>query len=166
MERKEAEDANNKKPTESNNKDSDEDHMHHVAINHQRSSQLEVINSNRIKDTLKLKSFRALFKTHALTFPSNNEEDSEIAKAENKAHLAHIRMRREYGTDIYIYIYIYIYMCVCVCVCSYMLIYSYAHTYICSYMYMIIHTCAQPCTHTHTPTHTHTHIYIYIYIYI
>ena len=159
MERKEAEDANNKKATESNNKDSDEDHMHHVAINHQRSSQLEVINSNKIKDTLKLKSFRALFKTHALTFPSNNEEDSEIAKAENKAHLAHIRMRREYGTDIYIYVCVCVYVCVLIhahiLICSYihMLIHVYDHTYICSTM------------HTYTYSYIFMHVYIYIYIY-
>ena len=100
MERKEAEDANNKKKVAESKKDhsKEDDNLHHIALDHQRSSQLDAINSEKIKDTLKLKSFRALFKTHALTFPSSHEEDEKIARAENKAHLSHVRMRRELGT--------------------------------------------------------------------
>lgn len=63
-----------------------------MALNHQREVQLANINSHNVRNAIG--SFRALFKTHALSFPSTTELDQEEAIAETEQHMVFMRQRR------------------------------------------------------------------------
>jgi CheY-like chemotaxis protein len=63
-----------------------------MALNHQREVQLANINSHNVRNAIG--SFRALFKTHALSFPSTIELDQEEAMTETEQHMDFMRRRR------------------------------------------------------------------------
>jgi len=73
--------------------------MKEVALNHQRETQLANISARNVKAKSALGSFRALFKTHSLTFPSTNEMDNEEAEVEAEAHRSFMRSRRRSGME-------------------------------------------------------------------